>query len=332
MTEDEKRITALQGEIARLKAAEPSFRVDLLNQGGEVAEKLELDMVRYVPLTEDEVSQLMTRIRTKFPLLSDFGSRETSRRKGGSLPFPIPEEFVPATEKEIAAYRGEKYPNWLTQCERKLRSFDSILQQHEGVPSFTFVAVNGGTRPGKDVVVKLKAQGAFTIKPPPYRQKPTKQETEPLALPAPPSVPHGSWRAAGVWGQYHDMLRGLGHFPNLATAQIVPPRLGIESLNVPKHDSNAFYYKPTRPSSPTSEFELECRQWRHGKEPVSFSGEIHIDKEEGAVSGALECWIHAENLSDPIVKRVPVRIGVRRISAYDAAENRVEFLLAGLSL
>lgn len=67
-------------------------------------------------------------------------------------------------------------------------------------------------------------------------------------------------------------------------------------------------------------------------EPESFAGEVIVEKEEGSVAGALECWIHAENLSDPIVKRVPVRINIRRAGAFDAANNQVEFLLAGINL
>jgi hypothetical protein len=62
-----------------------------------------------------------------------------------------------------------------------------------------------------------------------------------------------------------------------------------------------------------------------------FPGEIHIEKGEGTVSGALECCIHAENLSDPIVKRVPVRVSIKRTKAFGVAKNQVDFLVAGIS-
>jgi hypothetical protein len=80
-------------------------------------------------------------------------------------------------------------------------------------------------------------------------------------------------------------------------------------------------------SAPGAEFTLECEQWRHAlSRNVSRTKFILMpDKEESA--GALECGIHAENLSDPAMMIVPVRINVPRVRSYDMAKNRVDFLL-----
>jgi hypothetical protein len=78
---------------------------------------------------------------------------------------------------------------------------------------------------------------------------------------------------------------------------------------------------------PGAEFSLECEQWRHGVEPESFRGEIHFDTDGAEIAGALECRIHAENLSDLTTVVVPVRINVRRVRSYDAAKNLVDFLV-----
>jgi hypothetical protein len=94
-----------------------------------------------------------------------------------------------------------------------------------------------------------------------------------------------------------------------------------------RRDPNAFYYKPHRPEIPGAEFSLECEQWRHGVEPERFEGEIHFDADKEESAGALECRIHAENLSDPAMMIVPVRINVRRVRSYDMAKDRVDFLV-----
>jgi hypothetical protein len=328
--ESERRIGALQSEIARLRAGEPALSVEFLDQIGKKADKLEIEVVRYEALTDSDVSQLMSVIKGKFPLASDFGAQESSRRMGSKLSFSMPEVFVPATEQEIASYR-EDHDNWLGKCEKKLRSFHDILQRREGVPNFTFVGVNDGARPGKDVLVDLVAKGEFMIMPPPYRSEP-EEPMESISLPKPPSVPRGTWKTESVWEQYSGLMRGLGGIREAVRAQIVPEEFSLGDLRAPRHDPNAFYYKPPRPSSPTSKFQLVCEQWRHGVEPELFTGEIHINKKEGNVSGVLECWIHAENLSNPVVKRVPVRIRIKNSKATEFARNKVDFLVAGIAL
>jgi hypothetical protein len=100
----------------------------------------------------------------------------------------------------------------------------------------------------------------------------------------------------------------------------------IPDVNI-RRDPNGFYYKPQRSMIPGAEFSLECEQWRHGVEPESFRGEIHFDTDGAEIAGALECRIHAENLSDLTTVVVPVRINVRRVRSYDAAKNLVDFLV-----
>jgi PIN domain-containing protein len=330
-TEAEKKVTALKKEIARLKDNEPNFSISFLNHLDTPAEILEVDVVEYQPVRDSEVGELMSRIKSKFALESDFGPRDSSHRTGRRFGFSLPETFVPATENEIASYRA-RYPKWLVECEEKLRSFHDILQRQEGFPHFTFVAVNDGTRPGKDVLVSVKARGNFAIVPPPSQSDSNEEETESIALPTPPPVPRGTWKTSGFLGEYQDVMGRLGNFWGPTIGHIVPERVRLGPFDVPKHDPNAFYYKPKRPSTPSSEFELDCEQWRHGIDAEKFRGEIHVEEQGKDISGALEFWIHAENLTDPIMKRVPVRISIRQESAYYAAKNRVEYLLAGIRL
>ena len=81
---------------------------------------------------------------------------------------------------------------------------------------------------------------------------------------------------------------------------------------------------------PQPSFSLECEQWRHDDEEQDFAGEIHFARDKADVAGALECEIHAENLSEIAVLRVPVRIAVTSVSVLARAEMLVQALGAPL--
>jgi hypothetical protein len=63
--------------------------------------------------------------------------------------------------------------------------------------------------------------------------------------------------------------------------------------------------------------------------PELFGGEIHFDRQRDAITGALECQIHAENLTEAALMRVPVRIQIRHEEAYATAEALVQGLVEG---
>jgi hypothetical protein len=339
-SESEKKVKKLEGELARLKKAEPAFKILFFAQDADQpTDKLEVELKRYQPLTEGEVAELMSRIKDQYPLATDFGPREPveeMRPLFGST--KVPHMFTPASDKEIAEYR-EKYAKWLERCEAKLETFHELLEHREGVPIFKFGVINDGTRPGKDVLITIEAKGDFLTRPPPYRGRDNKENTvsESMAMPAPPPTPHGTWRpesgrlgAHAFGAPYQDALRSM-----MGNREFEVPRMPHMSSLLPiddRRDPNGFYYKPNRPSVPVGEFELECAQWRHAIDSEFFIGEIHIEMAEGQATGALECRIHAENLTDILVKRIPVTIEVVPTSAYEFAKNKVGFLLAGINM
>ena len=105
------------------------------------------------------------------------------------------------------------------------------------------------------------------------------------------------------------------------------PLLHTPIVRHPSHDSNAFYYKPNRPTAPGSSFSLECDQWRHDEAEEPFDGEIQVPTDQDEVKGALLCRIQAANLSNSAPKLVPVRIDIAHISAFDSARAMLESLL-----
>ena len=217
-----------------------------------------------------------------------------------------------------------------------------MLQTHHrtlqrDVPSlqFTFLAENVGTRPATDTLVTIEAHGGFLIKPPSSDDEDEDEDQkheneipssfEARLLPRPPTAPRGRWRDTFVSPLRESLRnldqigRSLGALPGFARGDpdFMKGTLASPSLFRPhSRDPNAFYYKPTRPSTPQDSFALECAQWRHGDEAQPFEGEIHVPTDDDEVEGLLICRIQAANLC-PGPFRAAFRFGSRyRASAH----------------
>jgi hypothetical protein len=327
-SEKEKKIKLLEKEIALLRKAEPDFRIECLDDKGEETDTLELDVTRYEPISERESSELIFSIMANFPIATQFCPLEPAEKAFQKFPSPIFEvEHVPPTDKEIDQYRLQ-HQEWLKQCKRQIREFHHILQRRDDKLLFKFMAINEGTRPGKDVLITIEAKGKFKILPEPDESTNVKnQPSEDIAFPAPPSVPRGVWKPRNIWA---NVSSSSFVNPFAVTPTPIPDLTLFRAPVIQPRDPNGFYYKPKQPSLPTSEFELECKQWRHGIAQIYFAGQIHEDKDEELLTGLIECRIHAENLSSVIAKRVVVKININRAPAYDAARIQVDRLIASL--
>ena len=321
-TEAEKKITAFESEIARLKKTEPEIVVGCRDGDGREIGRFEIEVPHYLPLSGDEVSDLMKRIVSRYPIVTDFGSPGEREDRGvGIIGFGT-REFVPATEKDISEHK-ESYPKWLEKCEGILRSCHVALERRAGAPRIKFWAANGGTRPAKDTLVTIETKGGLALMVPETKKQ---DEGEPVALPRPPRAPRGRWEIQDPSKMLQRMFQASNAMSSIfGVGRSLPSELLIPRLPRPR-DPNAFYYKP-RPEALVSEVNLECAQWRHGLEPEEFEVELHFDRSNaGAVEGVVEFCVLAENLSGIKKLFVPVRITVREVRAREAAEGLVDEL------
>ena len=307
-TETERNLAALETKYARLEAAEPSISIRCANQSDSVVDRYCGSYTWYEPPTDAEVEGLMQRLKARFPLATDFGSKQPAERSApptvANRLFATNQVFTPATDEEIEKYRDEAYPQWLERCEEMLRAHHRALQAETPVLEFTFLAENIGTRPATDTLVTIEARGAFQIKPPssddPDEEQEDEDETpgelEAKMLPRPPTAPRGRWQNT-IGGQPGDALRAFNRLAR--SLQVLPGaphgdldfmsrRLAHPSLFRPaSRDPNAFYYKPGLPSMPQDSFSLECAQWRHGNDAEPFVGEIHVPTDQDEAEGLL---------------------------------------------
>ena len=348
-TETERELLSLRSEVARLKKTEPSFSIRCVDQSNSELEHYHASFTWFEPLTDDQVGELMQRLKAHFPLETDFGSREPAERApkqkpGSTVLIGITREvFTPATDEAIEEYREEAYPEWLDRCEQILRNHHYTLQHRASLLEFSFLAENVGTRPATDAVITIEAQGHFQIQPPSGDDEDEEESgdnggvTNLIAeeLLRPPVAPSGQWKRTTVGYPAGDALRAMDAFRRslYGYPNVVPGTVRIDPWQPPvlarprSHDPNAFYYKPSRPSSPRSSFSLSCNQWRHddGEEP--FDGTIHVPFDQDGAKGALLFRIQASNLSKSASKLIPVRIEIAHVSAFESALAMVEKLL-----
>ena len=347
-TETERKVAVLEAENARLKAAEPSFSIRCEDQSEATVECYHASYTWYEPLIEAEIDGLMERLKARFPLAADFGPKEPAERPApptvANRLFQTRQVFTPATDEEIEKYRDEDYPRWLEHCEETLRAHHRTLQTEAPVLEFAFLAENTGTRPAAEALVTIEARGRFEIRPPPSDdtdedgegEDDPSESRESGALPPPPVAPRGRWENT-IGGQPGDALRALNligrslqDFSGIVNpdAGILSRPLAFPSLNRPEpRDPNVFYYKPGRPAEPQASFALECAQWRHDNEAEPFIGEIHAPTDRDAAEGLLVCRIQAANLSKSVPCRIPVRIAITHVSAFESARGMVEDLV-----
>ena len=348
-TETERKLAALEAENARLKAAEPQFSIRCESPSGVTVDCYQASYTWYEPLTEAEVDSLVRRLEARFPLATDFGPRDPAeppppRPVASSLSLTRP-VFVPATDEEIEKYQDEDYPRWLSCCEEALRTHHRTLQAEPPGLRFAFLVTNSGTRPAKDALVTIEACGEFEITPPEPDDAGEDQESDEDAsgspqsgsLPRPPVAPCGRWEnpplyQTGFWKLFEhfqrneDMLTSNSQNAYIDRPIMKGPRQYSSFIRPASRDPNAFYYKPNRPTNPQTSFVLECAQWRHDNDAEAFIGEIQVPTDRDEAKGLLVCRIQAANLSKSVSHRIPVRIEIAHVRAFESARDMVQAL------
>jgi PIN domain len=333
-----KEANKLKGELQRLRSQEPQFEVKMVDEDGNEISRLDVQVGIYEPLTFHEVSTFMEEFQKHFPMATEFGSAETTPK-----PQQLPgfralrgitvTEFTPATDGDIRKYQHESYPEWVSDCRDKLDNLHRRLNARVEWPKIEFVISNSGTRPATRSLVKFLAQGNVEICPP---ETPDDDEGSPpargidsITLPNPPSPPRGMWKEKISHSASRMAEMMAGRFNDPFATRVSNHFLDLPNLRPPSpRDPDSFYWKGGRPSIAESMIELTCENWRHGVGDEHFLFRVTASNTE-SVSGAIQCEIHAENLTDPEMITLPVRIERLSQSTFDHAQTLIARLRAG---
>lgn len=333
-----KEANKLKVELQRLRSQEPQLDIKVYDDDGNEISRLDAQVSSYEPLTFGEVSALMEDIQQHFPMAMEFGTAETTPQSRQQFPEfrgltgITVTEFTPASDADIRKYQQESYPAWLSACRDQLEALDRRLNARAGWPEIDFVVANSGTRPATRSLVKFMAQGNIEIFPQRYSdddEEPSPARGfESIRLPNPPSPPRGVWTRKTNDPASRVAAMMAGHFNDPFAATMRDPLLGLNYMRPPTpHDPDCFYWKGGRPSFPKSVVELTCENWRHNVGDEHFRFRITASNSAN-ISGAIQCEIHAENLSNPATLALPVRIERIAKSTLDNAHDLVTRLRA----
>ena len=319
--EVERENARLRQRVDELENAEPRFKIELLDEEDLPQDRLIVEHFVYEPLSSDDIDPLMDLIMSRFPKAYDFGPREPDPPNYNPTfidLFSSRQIYTPAKDEEINRYSNTEYPNWIKACREALLIIYEKLQLEAGEPEFVFAISNDGTRPGKDALVNMVAQGGFKICAPPYISKAFPPPAKEPMIPNPPKPPRGHWSSLS------EMLDRTIDLPSLLRDPFVIPPSAFQTEH--RRDPNGLFYKPDRPTDPGDTITLECEQWRHGSGEKYLAGRIFPDLSIPEVQGALTCEVHAENLTNPVVKLIPVRITVKRVDSTEPTKALIEKL------
>ena len=311
--EGERENSRLRERVAQLEKAEPEFSIKIVDEHGTEINSLSVEYTLYEPLTDDEISAFVGRITSRFPVATYFGPREPDEREPSGIARLLTrkEIYTPASNEDISRYTNQDYPDWIESCEDILSCLHETLQREVAQPSISIVVENCGSRPGTDGLIQIAAKGNLKICPPETSGDDLANDAEAdLQLPRPPRAPRGRWAPsrssiAGISALQFDAEATSRFIRNLRSFDLpVAPTV----LPSPRRDPNSFYYIPNRPDLPVDSFSLDCELWRHGIGEQYFGVEIFADHNTRDVRGAIECRVHASNLSSPAKKVTAVRI------------------------
>lgn len=332
-SDTERENAQLKAEIAKLSKTEPKFSIACVDELGNEVEFLRQGWSVYGPLTDDEINDLIQKLKQQHPISTDFGLRTPGRRPATYSLDELRETGRASTlanEEKIRRYNRE-YEEWIAKCRAILSEIHTPLQDGVHPVMCYFEIENTGTRPGKSTRVEFRATGGISVRPPPWQPEREADESErmrqnQLRFPAPPKKPRvqrtiGSLLEPDLTQRLGQMVRAISA-PGLMDNYVHPPLVSGRT----ERDSDAFYYTPDRPSEPVQSFALECELWRHGIGSASFEVEIHASSESGSVSGQIECIVHCENLTEPVQFRVPVTIEVTAESTRSEANRIIDSL------
>ena len=315
--ESDRRTKKLQAELEKYKQSEPNFSIDVGVQ------KIDAKSMAYMPLTDDEVSDLMQKLVSRHPKIENFGPSEMEKLVQSNTAFLAMQwqmvGFVPPSQQIIDTY-FEDYEKWLQECKLKLERISVILTAISDWPRVRLNIDNQGSRPAEDALIVIEVDGPFQLMaalPGENLNDVSMLKDVSTSLPVVPKAPKGKWEDTSAISRLAAQINSLSLPTKIRDLPSLRPTW--MSNNVPL-DPDAFFFSEGAAGKLSKRIQISCKQWRHARDCVDIELMlISLPAEVGEFTGRLNITVHASNLTVPSNKNVPIRLNVSHESCYAQA-------------
>ena len=148
----ERKVVELEAEIRRLQQTQPQFDIQFRSSAEGSINEIEGQCLAARSLTDNEVSQFISRLRSSVP--------------------------------------HSRTQDWLERCEQALRNLHTSIQHQSDRPCVEVAVTNQGTRPAKDALIEIIGHGPVLLAVPLDHDDnlSRKYRHEPIRLPSPPRI------------------------------------------------------------------------------------------------------------------------------------------------
>lgn len=328
----DKRISELENKLKKYEESSPIIEIAAKGEEDSDIHTIEFDITLYDDLSNPEIEKLANTVfqnnppKTKFDRDSQIEPLKLSPIEAQFMEW----EYSPPSNKEIKRYQNVDYPEW----QVKVKKFFEHLAYNKEYPSRNATIINTidnqGGEPAENLIVEFEALGGILFQLPDDNSE-RKETIEEIILPAPPNPPEGNW-----FKKPTDLPRNLRHFePAFISRNIYPTESVVPLSNIipPKRDKNAFYWKGGKPYERTNKWSFECDEFRHKFQPESFAIPVFVPRKNLLEKGAIRCKVTANNLREPVIKNIPVKIKYDRgdinklVKSYIDSHNNFNLLI-----
>ncbi len=315
-------VTIILGVIAIMvqiyfgrKKREPRIELSMQDEQGHVIEILEVSVIRYPPLNDLQIEEIVKDAKAKFPMILEFGAAENpemrvprwleaethiTRMLGGKI------RFEPPSSDEIREYHEQGWPDWLKRIEEFFRELHIHLHATHRDIKGSISIINNGKVPAEDALLELELTDNLNFQLSEVLDG-TIDAPSHIIPPDPPSPPKGRWisepsfRSATI--QMIDDLRKKASIEPRPYLPVIYPLPGTPRAR----DRYSFYRKSENPLLEKKKWIFDCIELRHKVTPKIIAVIILVPNNDNISGGALNCLMTAKNMADPVKYTLPIR-------------------------
>jgi len=321
----DKKIAELENKLQKFEKSYPVIKIGYSDVSGNPLHVASMHVRCYSALSKQEIEELVGLALSHHPVVTDFAVSEPRTNPASSAGIDtmkllgVRQRYEPPTGEEISKYTEELYPAWVESVNVFFKSLPGHLESPTREYCFSVSIENDGYSPAEHVLVEFNVSGGLFLMPIDDEDKSAK--ASPLVLPQPPNSPKGRW-IQGL-SPFESLAASVRAFEGFATTPFNRVLRDFSPFQPPKHDKNAFYWKPQRPSRPTTTWVFECDEFRHKTGEEVFKIRIMVPGDRRLGNRIFECRVSARNLHDPIVCSLPVKVEYENQDSFATARSFV---------